>query len=338
MENNEEKMSKQYIDKDLAKRIANRIYSLIIAYNQPITSEKDKNLAKLETEIANISFDADNNSSNRNNQSLNDTITENIVDKNIESKINNINDNLSKINDRFKQIDLYNELLDAHDRSDINLIHDYIYDGKLEELHNHLVSDGLTIDNFSDFDKRLKELDKKIKILESVNNTNDIDSMIDFKVFKGYEKINDGFELHYSEFKVPKRKHPTDTGWDGYVCFPDEYDKEKTIYPGKTETIPLGIIIDIPKGYEIQVRPRSGLSSKGILVSFGSVDENYRGVIKASIYNGTKEPFIVKQHDRICQLVPAKKANEICDFIEADDNDYYDETDRGANGFGSTGI
>lgn len=348
-------MSKQYIDKELAKRIANRIYSLIIAYNQPITSEKDKNLAKLETELANISFDVGTNNGSSdeihytssiedfeeakiNNKSISDKDIENKINEIIGSKLKDITDNLTKINDEFKRIDTYNLLLDAQDRGDLSFIHDYIHYGKLEKLLSNIKTHDLSVDNFSRLDNRIKELEEKSKTLEAVNHIDTPNTSVKFKVFKGYEKINDGFELHYSEYKIPKRKHPTDTGWDGYVCFPNEYDKEKTIYPGKTEVIPLGIIVDIPKGYEIQVRPRSGLSSKGIVVAFGSVDESYRGVIKATVYNSTKEPFVVKQFDRICQLVPARKPGEISDFVEADDNDYYDETDRGANGFGSTGV
>lgn len=313
-------MSKQYIDKDLAKRIANRIYSLIIAYNQPITAEKDKNLAKLETEIANISFDVANNSNNdQTTHILNDSSN---TDNNLEEKIKQIiKENISDRN-----------LLHEDDRSDLASLHDLIYNRDTTEEHVTGV-----INDLNKLSEYVDKLDKRVKNVEARNNIED-STGVKFKVFKGYEKINDGFELHYSEFKIPKRKHPTDTGWDGYVCFPDEYDKEKVIYPGKTEIIPLGIIVDIPKGYEIQVRPRSGLSSKGIYVAFGSVDESYRGVIKASVYNSTKEPFIIKQYDRICQLVPARKANEVNDFVEAADNDYYDETDRGSNGFGSTGI
>lgn len=356
-------MSKQFIDKDLAKRIANRIYSLIIAYNQPITAEKDKNLAKLETELANIGFDVgtNNGSSDQIHYTANlsdlDELDENkepILDKdgnpitleNISKKFDDLADAMTKTinnipnNDEFdkkiKRIISENisdrNLLHEDERRDLASLHDLIYNRNVTEEHVAGV-----INDLNKLVECVDKLDKRVKNVEARNDIED-SAGVNFKVFKGYEKINDGFELHYSEFKVPRRKHPTDTGWDGYVCFPDEYDKEKTIYPGKTEVIPLGIIIDIPKGYEIQVRPRSGLSSKGIYVAFGSVDESYRGVIKATVYNSTKEPFVVKQRDRICQLVPARKANEVIDLVEAADNDYYDETDRGANGFGSTGI
>lgn len=97
--------------------------------------------------------------------------------------------------------------------------------------------------------------------------------------------------------------------------------------------VPLGFAIEIPQNVEVQVRGRSGLTSKGILVQLGTVDYDYRGEISAMVYNATKNDFVVNEGDRICQIV----FNEIKkpSFQEVDE---LSETERGSGGFGSTGI
>ena len=99
--------------------------------------------------------------------------------------------------------------------------------------------------------------------------------------------------------------------------------------------VPTGIIIEIPKGYEAQVRPRSGLAAKNgisVLNTPGTIDSDYRGEIKIILYNHGKEKFIVKNSDRIAQMVlmPVLKF----DFEEVSE---LSNTIRGSGGFGSTG-
>jgi len=105
--------------------------------------------------------------------------------------------------------------------------------------------------------------------------------------------------------------------------------------PGARHAVATGFAIAIPHGYEIQVRPRSGLALKhGItcLNTPGTIDSDYRGEVKVILANLGGEPFEVRRGERIAQLVPAPVQRAA--FREVDD---LDSTDRGAGGFGSTG-
>jgi dUTP pyrophosphatase len=109
-----------------------------------------------------------------------------------------------------------------------------------------------------------------------------------------------------------------------------------TIPPGKTALIPTNIIIELPQGYEGQVRPRSGLALKfGITVlnSPGTVDSDYRGEIGVVLINHGDNDFEVKFGDRIAQLIIAKyERGEICEVTELS------SSTRGEGGYGSTGV
>ena len=105
--------------------------------------------------------------------------------------------------------------------------------------------------------------------------------------------------------------------------------------PGARHAVATGFAIAIPPGYEVQVRPRSGLALKhGItcLNTPGTIDCDYRGEVKVILANFGTEPFEVKRGERIAQLVPAPVLRAI--FAEVAS---LDETSRGAGGFGSTG-
>ena len=100
--------------------------------------------------------------------------------------------------------------------------------------------------------------------------------------------------------------------------------------------VPTGLYIALPEGYEAQIRPRSGLAAKhGVTVcnSPGTVDADYRGEIKVSLVNLSKEKFVINPGERIAQMVIAKYEK-----IEWDEVEVLDETERGAGGFGSTGV
>jgi dUTP pyrophosphatase len=105
--------------------------------------------------------------------------------------------------------------------------------------------------------------------------------------------------------------------------------------PGERKLVPCGFIIELPEGYEAQVRPRSGLALRyGVtcLNSPGTIDSDYRGEVHALLVNLGAHAFTVKRGDRIAQLVIAPVSRAVA--VEAFD---VSSTDRGAGGFGSTG-
>ena len=113
-------------------------------------------------------------------------------------------------------------------------------------------------------------------------------------------------------------------------------EKQIKIEPGKTSIIPTGISVSIPKNFEIQIRSRSGLAAKSqisVLNSPGTIDADYRGELKVILINLGNKTFVVERGARIAQMVlcPVVKAK----FKEVDS---LDDTDRGAGGFGSTGL
>jgi len=107
------------------------------------------------------------------------------------------------------------------------------------------------------------------------------------------------------------------------------------ILPWEKEIIPCGISISMPRGLEAQVRPRSGLAFKHgvtILNTPGTIDSDYRGEIKVVLINLSKQEFLIRPKDRIAQMVFSNVSQVT--FKEVDD---LDTTNRGTNGFGSTG-
>ena len=111
--------------------------------------------------------------------------------------------------------------------------------------------------------------------------------------------------------------------------------EDLVLAPGGRQAVATGFAIAIPEGYEVQVRPRSGLALKhGVtcLNTPGTIDSDYRGEVKVILANLGAEPFEVRRGERIAQLVPAPVQRAV--FREVDD---LDSTGRGAGGFGSTG-
>lgn len=110
---------------------------------------------------------------------------------------------------------------------------------------------------------------------------------------------------------------------------------EITIVPGERALIPTGIAVALPKGYEAQIRPRSGLALKSgvTLVNMpGTVDADYRGEIRIILINLGTEPFVVRRGDRIAQMVVAPVSRVTWDVRQG-----LSETPRGSGGFGHTG-
>ena len=107
------------------------------------------------------------------------------------------------------------------------------------------------------------------------------------------------------------------------------------IKPGKTATIPTGIAVAIPKNYEIQIRPRSGLAAKksiSVLNTPGTIDADYRGEIKIILINLGKKSFVVRSGDRIAQMILCPVAK-----IKLKEIKILPKTIRNKGGFGSTG-
>ena len=124
-------------------------------------------------------------------------------------------------------------------------------------------------------------------------------------------------------------------GSDGAAGLDVVAAEDVTLAPGARHAVATGFAIAIPAGYEVQVRPRSGLALKhGItcLNTPGTIDEDYRGEVKVILANLGAEPFEVRRGERIAQLVPAAVVK--AGFREVAN---LDETQRGAGGFGSTG-
>lgn len=113
-------------------------------------------------------------------------------------------------------------------------------------------------------------------------------------------------------------------------------ETEVTINPMERTLIPTGLFLEIPLGYEGQVRARSGLSIKNgitLVNCVGTIDSDYRGELKVPVINLGQEPFTIKRGDRIAQLIITKYEHIGWDPVES-----VDDTERGHGGFGSTGI
>lgn len=110
------------------------------------------------------------------------------------------------------------------------------------------------------------------------------------------------------------------------------------VYPGETRIIKTGLYVAIPKGYELQVRPRSGMSAKTnirIANAPGTIDSNYRGEIGIIVDNTGNDEYYINEGDRIAQLVLNKVPT--ISWYSVDSIEALGDTNRGAGGFGSTG-
>jgi dUTP pyrophosphatase len=128
---------------------------------------------------------------------------------------------------------------------------------------------------------------------------------------------------------------PGSSGCDVCAATPDGEDL--IIPPLGRSLVPTGLVFEIPEGFEVQVRPRSGLAIKqGITVlnAPGTIDADYRGEVKVILQNLGSEPFTIKRGDRIAQLVPARVELAL-DFEESAE---VSDSGRGAGGFGHTGL
>lgn len=132
--------------------------------------------------------------------------------------------------------------------------------------------------------------------------------------------------------KLPEYKTEGAAGMD----LSAHLDKTITLMPGKRILVPTGICIQIPDGYEAQIRARSGNALKygiGLVNGTGTIDCDYRGEIKIPLINWGEEPFVIEDGDRIAQMIIAKY--ERVSLVLTDE---LDSTERAEKGFGHTGV
>jgi len=138
---------------------------------------------------------------------------------------------------------------------------------------------------------------------------------------------------HFEGLDLPAYETVGSAGMDVRAAVSQE--EPILLQAGERAMIPTGLSVAIPQGYEIQVRPRSGLAAKHGLTCLntpGTIDSDYRGEIKVILVNLGQEAFTIQRGERIAQLVLAPVTQLAWEEVDA-----LDETDRGAGGFGSTG-
>ena len=131
---------------------------------------------------------------------------------------------------------------------------------------------------------------------------------------------------------LPAYETPSSAGMDVRACI----ENPITVEPMQRVLVPTGLRVQLPQGYEMQIRPRSGMALKhGITLanSPGTVDADYRGEIGVIVINLSDKPFVINDGDRICQMVITTYSH-----VEWEEVERIDETIRGDGGFGHTGV
>ena len=137
--------------------------------------------------------------------------------------------------------------------------------------------------------------------------------------------------INKSKHPLPEYETPHSAGLDLRA----NIDNPITLNPLERTLVPTGIFIELPVGYEAQIRPRSGLAIKygiSLVNAPGTIDSDYRGEIKAIVVNLSNSPFVINDGERICQMVIAR--HERVEWIQSEQ---LTETVRGDGGFGHTG-
>lgn len=138
---------------------------------------------------------------------------------------------------------------------------------------------------------------------------------------------------HFEGLALPAYETALSAGMDVRAAVPE--GEPITLKPGERCLAPTGLTVAVPAGYEMQVRPRSGLALKHGLTCLntpGTIDADYRGEVKIILINLGQEPFVINRGERIAQLVIAPVTQGVWERVEV-----LSETARGAGGFGSTG-
>lgn len=137
--------------------------------------------------------------------------------------------------------------------------------------------------------------------------------------------------INKSDLPLPEYQTALSAGMDIHAFL----EASVCLNPGERQLIPTGLYLEIPPGFEIQIRPRSGLALKNgitVLNSPGTVDADYRGEIKVLLVNHGEGPFTINKGDRIAQMVLAK--HETISWVESQE---LNTTERGTGGYGSSG-
>lgn len=130
--------------------------------------------------------------------------------------------------------------------------------------------------------------------------------------------------------RLPERATAGSTGFDLYACLEGEGELQVGEAPVR---VPTGIAIEAPHGYDVQIRPRSGLSAQGVMVTYGTIDADYRGELLVTMYVlPFRGPHTVRHGDRIAQLVVTRSADAVIERAQE-----LTATVRDSGGHGSTG-
>lgn len=180
-----------------------------------------------------------------------------------------------------------------------------------------------------------EEIDSLIQIVEDLETKNDT-----FKVERP-EVLDNKLQIKYvntSDNEEPIWAKEGDSGFDLRACLPSG-EKEVILQPLDRMLIPTGLYFELPMGYELQIRPRSGHSFKtGLMAILGTVDTGYRGEIKVIMVNLSKDPQKIEAGERIAQgVVASRVSTEFGKLVKLKSVKELSETERGSGGFGSTG-
>ena len=137
--------------------------------------------------------------------------------------------------------------------------------------------------------------------------------------------------VNTSPHPLPHYATPGAAGMDVYAHIPEPI----VLQPLQRSLVPTGLFIELPVGFEAQIRPRSGLAAKfgvGVVNSPGTIDADYRGEIKVILVNLSDTPFTLNPGERIAQMVVAAHERVVWEQVDG-----LNQTERGAGGFGSTG-
>jgi dUTP pyrophosphatase len=133
---------------------------------------------------------------------------------------------------------------------------------------------------------------------------------------------------NFGDLPLPSHQTSGASGLDLHAAILNEI----VLKPMEIAMVPTGLAFELPMGSEAQIRPRSGLSKKGILVYFGTVDNDFRGEVSITVQNLSGKDFVIKRSDRLAQLVVSQYTH-----IELNVVDDIQQTSRGTQGWGSTG-
>ncbi len=199
----------------------------------------------------------------------------------------------------------------------------------------------------------MEDIKQYLKELESLKNSGllddesigEIDSLVNELNDLEGENVTESNDNNDYEFNIPIKyvnlSENQDPLWakEGDSGFDLRANSDGTIKPLERLLIPTGLFFEVPIGYDIEIKSRSGLAFKnGIGVLTGTIDQNYRGEVKVLLFNISNENFEFKKGDRIAQaVVRPRVSTEFGRMVRLNSVDELSETNRNFNGFGSTG-